>query len=963
MDDVLKHYGMKYRSGRYPYGSGENPFQHDPKGFMDSYKKAMEEGKTDKDFASENGLTTTQLVVMKRMAKNAIRRDMVAEMRRMSNEGIGATEIGRKFGVNESTVRSLLDPASEYKMNRGEVTAEILKAELAKKGMLDVGKGVEHELGVSRGTLEEAIWILNLETGAIVYNYGVPQVTNKSTQTINTVLVPKGTTLSYVMNHKGDVKSVGDYYIDKETGKARSFQFPTSVDSSRIQVVTKDEGGSKKDGVIELRRGVADLSLGDSHYAQVRIAFDDKYYLKGMAIYSDDLPDGIDIRVNSGSNDLKKPFKPMNTNAAGEIDRDNPFGALIKDRQAGGQYEYVDKDGKTKLGAINIIRSEGDWDNYRDSLSSQFLSKQPVGLIKRQLDLSYSEKENEFNEIMNLTNPVVKKNLLTEFASECDKAAETLQAAALPRQNWQVILPISSLKDNEIYAQNYKNGEKVALVRYPHGGTFEIPILTVNNNQKEAKEVLGKATDAVGINSNVAERLSGADFDGDTVLVIPTNDRIRITSTPQLEGLEGFDPKDKYGTKDSGKVDKNGNSIYVNEAGKRVKILTKSGKQREMGEVSNLITDMTLKGASPDEIARAVRHSMVVIDAEKHKLDYKQSEKDNNIKELKDLYQGHYKEDGNYSTAASTIISSSRSEIDIPETQGTPKVDKKWDPSANDGRGDWVSTGKEEGKLYFKPSNREYIKVQDPITGKEVPGYEKNGVISYKNSDGNYINVTSEKVIRKKATQKSTKMAVTDDARTLSSGTAKEEPYVIYANNLKSLANQARLEKQRIPSTRKNKEAAVKYSEEVSSLERKLVEAKKNAPRERLAQRIANDVIAKKKEEFPEMTAKELGKVSTMEIKKARENVGAKHVTIDITEKEWEAIQAGAITETKLSEILLKADSAKVREYATPKNGKRLSTAQENIIFAYYNNGYTISEIADKLGVSPTTVRNHLKKS
>ena len=50
-----------------------------------------------------------------------------------------------------------------------------------------------------------------------------------------------------------------------------------------------------------------------------------------------------------------------------------------------------------------------------------------------------------------------------------------------------------------------------------------------------------------------------------------------------------------------------------------------------MGKISNLITDMTLLGASEDKLARAVRHSMVVIDDEKHHLDYKQSEKDNNI--------------------------------------------------------------------------------------------------------------------------------------------------------------------------------------------------------------------------------------------------------------------------------------------------------------------------------------------
>jgi hypothetical protein len=125
--------------------------------------------------------------------------------------------------------------------------------------------------------------------------------------------------------------------------------------------------------------------------------------------------------------------------------------------------------------------------------------------------------------------------MLKDFADSCDAAAVELHAAALPRQSWKVILPISDMKDTEIYAPTYKNGEKVCLVRYPHGGIFEIPELTVNNKQATANKVMHNATDAVGINAKVAERLSGADFDGDTVLVIPTkNVKIRTTSAQRL---------------------------------------------------------------------------------------------------------------------------------------------------------------------------------------------------------------------------------------------------------------------------------------------------------------------------------------------------------------------------------------------------------------------------------------------
>lgn len=129
---------------------------------------------------------------------------------------------------------------------------------------------------------------------------------------------------------------------------------------------------------------------------------------------------------------------------------------------------------------------------------------------------------------------------------------------------------------------------------------------------------------------------------------------MKITSTPQLKGLEGFDPKMAYGT-----VKKGGD--YYNESGQKIKIMNNT--QTEMGKISNLITDMTLKGATQDELARAVRHSMVVIDAEKHKLDYKKSEQDNGITALKKKYQAHENDDG-YGGAA-TLISRAKSETSV----------------------------------------------------------------------------------------------------------------------------------------------------------------------------------------------------------------------------------------------------------------------------------------------------------
>lgn len=471
------------------------------------------------------------------------------------------------------------------------------------------------------------------DQGYVTHEVKVPQVSNPGKYTTVKVLAPPGTEWSDVIHNPDKIHTVTEYSRD---GGAHFdvVRQPTSIDGKRVMIRYAEDGGIDRDGTIEIRRGVDDISLGNSSYAQVRIMVDGTHYLKGMAMYSPDkMPDGVDIIFNTNK---KKGTPPEDVFKKIKDDPDNPFGALIK---ANGQRYYSDPNGKyvkvgesyseatksTKkdeprysLSPVNKLREEGDWSEYAKSLSSQFLSKQDLPLIKKQLNLAYDEKKTQYNEIMSLQNPALKKTLLESFADDCDASAVHLKAAALPRQAMQVILPIPSMSDKEIYAPNYKNGEKVCLVRYPHGGTFEIPELTVNNNQAKAKKALGNAKDAVGINSHVAGILSGADFDGDTVMVIPANNRgssVRIKHDKPLEGLKDFDPK-KYKYTDE-------------QLANGAKVITSAYKQKQMGVVSNLITDMTLKGAPTNEIERAVRHSMVVIDSEKHKLDYKQSAIDN----------------------------------------------------------------------------------------------------------------------------------------------------------------------------------------------------------------------------------------------------------------------------------------------------------------------------------------------
>lgn len=881
-EDILMHYGMPRRSGRYPWGSGENPYQHSGD-FLSRIEELKKQGLSEKEIADSFGLTTTQFRTQKSLAKNERRALEVATAKGLREKGYSLNEIAEKMGyTNDSSIRSLLNESSESNMNQAQKTADFLRKQIDEKGMIDVGTGVERELGISKEKLNQALYILEME-GYPVYGGGVPQVTNPGKQTNIKVICPPGTEHKDIYDYE-NVHSLTDYVSHDGGDTFDTFVYPKSMDSKRLQICYAEEGGIHKDGVIELRRGVEDLSLGDSHYAQVRILVDDSKYLKGMAIYSDDLPPGVDVRFNTN----KKQGTPM-----GDVlknikdDPDNPFGSLIK---AGGQSYYIDKDGKRQLSLINKRAEEGDWGAWSDKLPSQFLSKQSLHLVKKQLGLAASDKLAEFDEICSLTNPTVKKTLLKSFADGCDAAAVHLQAAALPRQKYQVILPITSMKDTEVYAPNYKNGEQVALIRYPHGGTFEIPIVTVNNKHPEARRTLGNALDAIGINSKVAERLSGADFDGDTVMVIPTGGRVKITSTSPLKGLEGFDPKTSYPYKEGMKTMKN--------------------TQTEMGKVSNLITDMTLKGATQDELARAVRHSMVVIDAEKHKLNYKQSEIDNGIASLKKKYQGHYDEDGKYHEGAATLISRAKSETSVLKRKGSPIIDPK------------------TGEQTYKEVYEEYV---DKKTGKT-----------------------------KVRTQASTKMAETRDARTLSSGHPVEEAYASYANQMKSLANKARKEMVSTGKIAYSASAKATYQAEVDTLSAKLNVALRNAPKERQAQVIANANVAAKKKDNPDMTNAEIKKAGQQALTSARVSVGAKREPIKLTDKEWEAIQAGAISENKLKQIINNVNIDELRQRATPRTTTSLSSAKISKISSMSASGYSIAEIAQALGVSTSTVSKYL---
>lgn len=997
-DEEIMHYGTKRHSGRYPWGSGEEPYQHGMD-FLGRYEQMKKKGMSDKEIAKElnmlndKGEPSTGILRLEKKYANDMRKIHLMEtVRSMKEDGKGATRIGEELGLPESTVRGLLDPAAKARTELAMNTANFLRDQCDKKGMIDVGVNVDRELNsmdlssydicgslkISKDRLEEALYILKKE-GYEVHGGRFDQINNPGKMTTQKVLCPPGTPHKDIYK-LDEIHTIMDYTSRDGGNTFDKFQYPASLDSKRLKVLLGDEigpdgeRGVDKDGIIQIRPGVKDLSLGDAKYSQVRILVDGNKYLKGMAVYSDNMPDGIDVIFNSNKSSYEKALKDIKTE-----DPMNPFGSLIKSQSyyddPNGKYTDPVTGKKQSLSLINKRADEGDWSDWTDALPSQFLSKQALPMVKKQLGIAKADKIDEFNAICELNNPTVKKHLLEKFADNCDSAAVHLKAAALPGQKYHVIIPVNTLKDNEIYAPKYEDGTKLALVRYPHAGTFEIPILTVNNKHTAAKKLLGTDTDdAVGINKKVADRLSGADFDGDTVMCIPTHDRqgrVKVTSTPELEGLKGFDPQMTYPERPGMKYMKN-------------PVTGKDATQTEMGKISNLIADMTLFGAPDEDMVKAVRHSMVVIDAGKHKLDYKRSEVENDIAELKKKWQVHVREDGSVKYGgAATIISKASGEQTVDKRQGTPKVNIKGTPDYDPSRPEGSLIYKKADDLYYP--DRKYDKSTGIITLRTTSGKkitydvkdpdardkyepieikdEKTGKITYTNRDGDI----SYRV--KTRTQASTRMAETDDAMTLVSPAKHptELAYADYANSMKSLANQARKIAMSTKETEYSASAKRTYQTEVDSLNSKLNTALLNSVRERAAQRSANAVVsaAKAEAEAANRTIKsgDLKKIGQRALSSARVDVNSVARTdrsIKITDREWEAIQAGAISKTQLKKILNNTDVDELRERATPRTTTTLSQSKINRIKAM-SETYTIAQIADKFGISAATVSKCLK--
>lgn len=862
--DYLMHYGILRRSGRYPWGSGGPENNTGNRSFLDYVELLRKQGMSETEIARGMDTTTTQLRAAKSIAKNEQKQADILMARRLQERGHSNVAIGERMGINESSVRSLLAPAAADKAKVLDATSDMIREAVRSKKYIDVGVGAEHQLGVSQTKFKNAVAKLR-EEGYKLHYVKVQQLGTKFQTTLQ-VLTKEDVPYSEVSQNRDKITQITGKFTENGGRTWLGIKTPTPIKLSRVGINYAKDGGSDADGVIYVRPGVDDVSLGSSRYAQVRISVDGTHYLKGMAMYKDDLPEGKDLVFNTNKNDTGNKLDAMKEL---KDDPDNPFGSQIW-RQSG---------------VMNIVNEEGDWEEWSRNLSSQMLSKQSPKLAKTQLDMTFEQKKNDLDTIKALTNPAVRRKLLDSFAEDADSSAVHLKAAHLPRQGSHVILPVNSMKETEIYAPNFRPGEKVVLVRYPHGGTFEIPELTVNNRQAAAKKALGQAQDAVGIHPNVAKRLSGADFDGDTVLVIP-NGRGDVKHTPALEKLKDFDPM-MYKLPDDAPAVKG------------------TTKQIEMGKVTNLITDMTIRKASQGELAQAIRHSMVVIDSEKHHLDYKASSIANGIPQLKEKYQGSRR------AGASTLISRKKQSDFVPERKQGFKIDP------------------ETGRKIFTETGASFL---DPKTG--------------------------ETVFR---TEKAKKILEVKDVNELSSGTPIEKVYADHANKLKDLANQARLEQLNTRSHAYSPSAKAAYNDEVVTLRSKLNIALRNAPLERQAQLLANTTLAAKRQSNPDMDAAELKKVKSQALAEARTRTGAKKKLVDITTSEWQAIQAGAISNNMLEKILNNTDLDQIKKLATPKTLKLMTVTKTARAQQMLDAGYPQSEVADALGVSLSTLKLALK--
>nr|DAS24363.1 MAG TPA: RNA dependent RNA polymerase [Caudoviricetes sp.] len=940
---ILKHYGVKRKSGRYPW----DPSLHLPKNykFIEDRDEMKKRGLSDNEIAKQMGLSTTVYRSKVTIAKEELKQYNMQRISKLQSEGMIIDDIAKTIGTTGQTVRNYLDeiknPNKSARAQRvqTEAVADTLEAAVKRSKYIDVGKGVEIQMGISKEKLKSGLNAL-VESGEYeVHNLRIAQVTDKNNSTPVKVLTKKGVERSEIYKNMDKVRPVEEFAINGDARMFQQMERPKSIGWDRVHIRyaipegqkghgTNDDG-SMMDGAMFLRPGVKDLNLGKASYAQVRIAVGDTHYLKGMALYGTEemfkgIPKGTDIIFNTNKTANKTPqevLKELKKNPEGgaPIDGPNPFGATVKrqntlvDAKGNPVYKPGVKDRfgnkVPQIGSVNIVNEEGDWGSWSKALSAQFLSKQPTTVVHERLKATMKQVQDEYESIQKVTNPVIKKQLMESFVSDLESKQVHMKAAAPKGFQGHVILPVPDMKENEVYAPNYKNGEKVVLIRYPHGGRFEIPELTVNNNSVARKMISKDSPDAIGIHPKVASKMSGADFDGDTAYVIPNN-KGKFKSRDSLKELKNFDP-----------------NMYADKPGTFTPI-TKRYQQTLMGVVSNLITDMTLQGAPSNEIARAVKHSMVVIDAEKHKLNYKRSAEENGIDALMKRYMTHVDK-----------VKYGDLERYNPKTR---RVDKVIDP-------DKLKKDLTPGKEYTSASTIISRHKQSVITD----GYQVE-VPDPKSKSGG-----TKMVWRNKKETYLVNMVKDANVFLGPNATKTEHHYADYINELKAFKNKVDSEMSGIKMPARDPKAAKIYAEEVLSMKDKVNQVKINRIKERQAQRMA-EVSSKaeiaRRSEDEVLKKDEISRIKQQALNKARSMVGAERTPVTITDDEWDAVQSNAVSGTLLKELVSFMDDSQLKSLATPRANKQMTDARKSKAKALLANGYTIAQVAEALGVSSSTI-------
>lgn len=940
---ILKHHGVKRKSGRYPW----DPSLHLPKNykFIEDRDEMKKRGLSDNEIAKQMGLSTTVYRSKVTIAKEELKQYNMQRISKLQSEGMIIDDIAKTIGTTGQTVRNYLDeiknPNKSARAQRvqTEAVAQTLEDAVKRSKYIDVGKGVEIQMGISKEKLKSGLNAL-VESGEYeVHNLRIAQVTDKNNSTPVKVLTKKGVERSEIYKNMDKVRPVEEFAINGDARMFQQMERPKSIGWDRVHIRyaipegqkghgTNDDG-AMMDGAMFLRPGVKDLNLGKASYAQVRIAVGDTHYLKGMALYGTEemfkgIPKGTDIIFNTNKTANKTPqevLKELKKNPEGgaPIDGPNPFGATVKrqntlvDAKGNPVYKSGVKDRfgnkVPEIGSINIVNEEGDWGSWSKALSAQFLSKQPTTVVHERLKATMKQVQDEYESIQKVTNPVIKKQLMESFVSDLESKQVHMKAAAPKGFQGHVILPVPDMKENEVYAPNYKNGEKVVLIRYPHGGRFEIPELTVNNNSVARKMISKDSPDAIGIHPKVASKMSGADFDGDTAYVIPNN-KGKFKSRDSLKELKNFDP-----------------NMYADKPGTFTPI-TKRYQQTLMGVVSNLITDMTLQGAPSNEIARAVKHSMVVIDAEKHKLNYKRSAEENGIDALMKRYMTHVDK-----------VKYGDLERYNPKTR---RVDKVIDP-------DKLKKDLTPGKEYTSASTIISRHKQSVITD----GYQVE-VPDPKSKSGG-----TKMVWRNKKETYLVNMVKDANVFLGPNATKTEHHYADYINELKAFKNKVDSEMSGIKMPARDPKAAKIYAEEVLSMKDKVNQVKINRIKERQAQRMA-EVSSKaeiaRRSEDEVLKKDEISRIKQQALNKARSMVGAERTPVTITDDEWDAVQSNAVSGTLLKELVSFMDDSQLKSLATPRANKQMTDARKSKAKALLANGYTIAQVAEALGVSSSTI-------